>query len=166
DYIDLAPARPFLPPLGGSGWTYNTDTSASPVIHATWTDNRDVVPALNDMWANYTAPGGCAPANQASIRNQNIYTSRLAEGLVVGAGGSSRLSGSLLRAYAVFAQNGTNVQRRFRMQTGVAPGGPASFLSDAALDHVDANVPPFSGFARTVFVAGTTTAIVKVFEID
>jgi hypothetical protein len=21
DYIDLAPARPFLPPLGGSGWT-------------------------------------------------------------------------------------------------------------------------------------------------
>lgn len=166
DYIDLAPARPFLPPLGGSGWTYNTDTSASPVIHATWTDNRDVVPALNDMWGNYTAPGGCAPANQASIRNQNVYTSRLAQGVVVGAGGSSRLAGSFLHAFAVFMTNATNVQRRFRLQTGVAPGGPASFLPDAALDHVDADVPPNSSIARTAFVAGTTSAIVKVFEID
>ena len=129
DYIDLAPARPFLPPLGGSGWTYNTDTTASPVIHATWTDNRDVVPALNDLWANYLAPGNCSPANQSSIRNQNIYTARLAKGLVVGAGGSSRLAGTLLRAFAVFAQNATGVQRRFRLQTAVAPGGPASFLA-------------------------------------
>ncbi|HKW02873.1 MAG TPA: HYR domain-containing protein [Vicinamibacterales bacterium] len=164
DYIDLAPAQPFLPPLGNAGWTYNTDPS--PVIHATWTDNRDVVPALNDMWANYISPGGCAPANQASIRNQNIYTSRLSKGLNVGAGGSSRLAGSLLRAFAVFAQNATAVQRRFRLQTGMAPGGPASFLPDAPLDHVDADVPPYSSIARTIFVAGTTTAIVKVFEID
>jgi hypothetical protein len=166
DYIDLAPARPFLPPLGGSGWTYNTDTTASPVIHATWTDNRDVVPALNDLWANYLAPGNCSPANQSSIRNQNIYTARLAKGLIVGAGGSSRLAGTLLRAFAVFAQNATGVQRRFRLQTAVAPGGPASFLPDTALDHVDADVPPYSSIARTVFVSGTTVAIVKVFEID
>ena len=80
--------------------------------------------------------------------------------------GSSRLAGSLLRAFAVFAQNATGVQRRFRLQTGIAPGGPASFLPDAALDHVDANVPAYSSVARTIFVAGTTTAIVKVFEID
>ena len=165
DYIDLTAARLFQPPLGSSGWTYNTDSS-SPVLHATWTDNRDVVPALNDLWANWTTPGNCSPANQASIRNQNIYTARLSRGLVVGAGGSSRLAGSLTRAFAVFAQNATGVQRRFRLQTGMAPGGPASFAPSAALDHVDADVPAYSSVARTVFVTGTTTAIVKVFEID
>ncbi len=165
DYIDLAAAQPYLPPINGGGWTYNTDASTA-VLHATWTDNRDVVPPIADNWGNYVPPGGCTPATQAAIKNQNIYTSRLTRGLVVGAGGSSRLAGTLLRAFAVFAQNGTNVQRRFRLVTGVAPGGPASFLPDAPLDHVDANVGPYSGIARTVFVQGATQAIVQVFEID
>ncbi len=166
DYIDIAPASPFQPPLGGSGWTY-TNNSATPVYHATWTDNRDVVPPISDTWNLYTPPGAsCPPDTQASIRNQNIYTSRIAPGLVVGAGGSSRLAGSILRAFAVFAQNTTSVQRRFRVQTGLPPGGAASFKPDGPLDHVDADVPPFSSIARTVFVSGTTTAIVKVFEID
>jgi hypothetical protein len=166
DYIDLAPARQFTPPLGAAGWQWNTDTTSTPVLHATWTDNRDVVPALSDNWTNYAPPGTCGAGVQASIRNQNVYTARLTQGLIVGADGSSRLAGSITRAFAVFAQNATNVQRRFRLQTGIAPGGPASFQSNAPLDHVDADVPAFSTVARTVFVNGTTSAIVKVFEID
>jgi hypothetical protein len=166
DYIDLAAGRQFQPPLGAGGWTYNTDATA-PVLHATWTDNRDIVPPLSDSnWALYAPPGGCTPANQAAIRNQNVYTSRLTGGLIVGAGGSSRLAGSFTRAFAVFAQNATGVQRRFRLQTGIPPGGVASFLPNDALDHVDADVPPYSSLARTVFVPGTTAAIVRVFEID
>jgi hypothetical protein len=171
DYIDLAPARQFTPPLGAAGWQFNTDTSTAPVLHATWTDNRDVVPELSaNAWTNYAPPGMCGGGNQASIRNQNVYTSRLAQGLIVGADGSSRLAGSILRAFSVFAQNATNVQRRFRLQTGVPPGGPAWFQSNQPnapqLDHVDADVPAFSTVARTVFVNGTTLAIVKVYEID
>lgn len=167
DYIDLAPGRLFQPPVGNASWTYNTDTTSAPVVHATWTDNRDVVPALGDDWSVWSPPGvACAPATKASIKNQNVYTARLTQGVLVGAGGSSRLAGSILRAFAVFLQNATNVQRRFRMQTGIAPGGPASFRPDIALDHVDADVPAFSSITRTIFLQGQTSAIVKVFEID
>ena len=41
DYIDLAPAPPFV--LNDAGaWVFNTAPSGSVVSHAFWTDNRDV----------------------------------------------------------------------------------------------------------------------------
>lgn len=39
DYIDAAPAPPFLPLADGS-WVCNTDPTNSPVFHVVWTDNR------------------------------------------------------------------------------------------------------------------------------
>ena len=100
DYIDLAPAPAYVQNPDGS-WSHNTAPSTA-VSHAFWADNRDVRPPANGDWADYTAVGtmpgepsqydptktldGCAPG-QTGMRNQNIYTARVTEGLVrVGAG--------------------------------------------------------------------------------
>ena len=128
------------------------------MIHATWTDNRDVVPALNDLWANYLAPGNCSPANQSSIRNQNIYTAG-SPGLVVGAGAVAP-RGALLRACGLCAERDRR-SAAVPSANGGCPRRPRVILPDSALDHVDADVRP-SSIARTVFVSGTTVAIVKV----
>ena len=42
DYIDVVPSPHFVP--NGSSWAYNFTPSVNPLFHATWTDNRDVVP--------------------------------------------------------------------------------------------------------------------------
>src|SRR5260370_24971969 len=87
----------FVP--SGNSWTYNFMPSVNPLFHATWTDNRDVVPPPpGGSWENYTAPvvagalsvenGNPLPAclpGQEGMRNQNIYTSQITGGLVVGA---------------------------------------------------------------------------------
>ena len=53
DYIDLAPAPPFV--LNDNGtWSFNTGANGSAVSHAVWTDNRDVRPPADGNWANYT----------------------------------------------------------------------------------------------------------------
>ena len=53
DYIDLAPAPPFVLNENGT-WSFNTGASGSVVSHAVWTDNRDVRPPADGNWANYT----------------------------------------------------------------------------------------------------------------
>ena len=175
DYIDLAPARPFRPPLGtSSGWTYNTDANETGVLHAAWTDNRDIIrpPTTVDwtVWSPPTAPG-CSPA-AVSNRNQNIYTARLSRGLVIGVEGNSRLvaasGGPTERAFAVFVQNGTTTTRHFKLGTGRVPGGAGSFKSGTALGDLYAEIPPLSTIARTVFVpAGQMgPVVVTAIEVD
>jgi hypothetical protein len=168
DYIDLAPARTFKPPMGTSSrWTYNTDPNDTGVLHASWTDNRDIVkPPLSVDWTAWAPPTSptCDPTTVAN-RNQNVYTSRLSPGLVVGVEGNSRVvsttSGPTLRAFAVFVQNATTVQRTFRFDTGGAPGGAAWFDSAQTLTELFADVGPLSTVARTVFVpAGQTVPVV------
>ncbi len=95
DYIDLAPARTFKPPMtAGAEWTYNDDPDDTGVLHAAWTDNRDIVkPPTDASWSSDWKPAelaGCVP-ELVSIKNQNVYTSRLSRGLVVGVEGNSRV---------------------------------------------------------------------------
>jgi hypothetical protein len=115
DDIDLAPARTVKPPIApGAGWTYNADPNDTGVLHAAWTDNRDVLDH-NETWTAWSPPAtaGCTDGNQASQRNQNVCTARLSRGLVVGVEGNSRLVAGQVseRAFAVFVQNATSVAR-------------------------------------------------------
>jgi len=168
DYIDTAPAAPFV--RNGTTWSFNTAPSSGSVFHAIWTDNRDVRPPANGDWSAYTAPDppfgrpamsgfdptqaipGCVPG-QAGMRNQNIYTARITQGLVVGALTNSQPLGAIQRSFPVFAQNNATVTRSYRLVIANQPvGGQASFKQFEQLATLDVQVPPRSTVARTVFV--------------
>ncbi|MGE5817971.1 MAG: sialidase family protein, partial [Deltaproteobacteria bacterium] len=112
DYIDVAAAPPFL--FQSGKWVFNTSSANLPVFHTVWTDNRDVVPPSDGNWTHYVPPFSAsnpAGSTNASVfdptqtvtvcqvgvndsfvasRNQNIYSSIVAPGLVVGSQGNSK----------------------------------------------------------------------------
>ena len=198
DYIDIAGA-PALVPNGTGGWDYNTNPSTARVLHAIWTDNRDVRPPSDGIsWHLYTPPNspfsGENPTSlfdptkmretcgflldgsqRAGMRNQNLYTARLTEGLVAGSPQNSKPLGLttidgntvlLQRAFVVFVQNTTADIKTFRLtianQPPDAPApGKASFLQFASpplpdpLTQLFVRVPAKSTATRTVFVTST-----------
>jgi len=188
DYIDVAGAPPFV--MSSGKWHFNTDTTAGlPVFHAAWTDNRNVRPPTNGNWAEYTPPysasnpgGGaskfdptktvltCNPDFVAS-RNQDIYTSRIAPGLVVLTPGNQKTLGFapssstlLQRAFSVVVQNTTTLVQSFRLTIAnqpllasgkLDPMGQATFQQVPATPTVttlDVQVNPLSSISRMVFV--------------
>ena len=163
------------------------------MFHAVWSDNRDVRPPPDNDWKTYAPPDYCLtkdcvpiPGPRPSIydpsktvtcdsassaftasRNQNIYTARIAGGLLVGSPGNAKpLSATLQRGFVVFAQNMTATTRSFRMRIlNQPPGGRASFSqfpippftpgSPAPLTFLDVITPPRSTASRTVFVSSS-----------
>jgi hypothetical protein len=179
DYIDLN-ASTFRPTANG-GWAFNTDASNAVIFHATWTDNRDVRPPIGSPpdWTKYTPTGlnaqsifdpsqTVAPciSSFAGSRNQNIYTSRITDGLFVGAAGNTKTLGTvsingtqvlLQRAFSVFLQNATQTTRSFRL-TIASPqpaGGTASFEQFVQTTTLDVTIPARSTVSRTVFATST-----------
>lgn len=177
DYIDVVPSPWFLP--SGNTWRYNFMPSVNPLFHATWTDNRDVVPPADGNWMNYTPalpsgagsvfqPGNtvaaCVPGNEG-MRNQNIYTAQITGGLVVGAPGNAKPLGTtkfnnqtvpFQRGFAVTAQNVTAQAINVRFTIANQPvGGSASFLQLVSLTSLDVTIPAFSSVSRTVFVTSS-----------
>ncbi len=190
DYIDVVPSPAFVP--NGSGWAYNFTPSVNPQFHATWTDNRDVVPPANGDWTHYTPPvpdntrsvfdsGATLPrcvTGQEGMRNQNIYTAQITGGLIAGAKGNSKPLGTTVfngrtvpfqRAFAVEAQNVTSASINVRFSIANQPtGGKASFLQFAQQTTLDVTIPPFSSVSRSVFVTSTNaqaTVTVNVVQI-
>jgi hypothetical protein len=187
DYIDVVPARIFKAPpdgVNGAKWTYNTDPDDASVLHAVWTDNRDILNRA-ETWDAWSPPGtaGCIDAVEASKRNQNIYTARLSRGLVVGVEGNSRLlPGDVkTRSFAVFVQNASNKGRKFQLTISGTSAGLATF--DAATLPTATPAPPpgtlpttslpvvigpLSTIARTVFVPATQVSpvILNVVEVN
>jgi Putative Ig domain len=179
DYLDIVPTPMFVP--SGSSWTYNFMPSVNPLFHATWTDNRDVVPPPpGGSWENYTAPvvagaisvenGNPLPAcvpGQEGMRNQNIYTSQITGGLVVGAPGNAKPLGTTTyngktvpfqRAFPVEAQNSTVSPLNVRFTIPSQPtGGVASFLQFSTLTTLDVTIPPYSSVSRSVFATSTVS---------
>jgi uncharacterized protein YjbI with pentapeptide repeats len=180
DYIDVVPSPMFV--AHGNSWTYNFTPSVNPIFHATWTDNRDVVPPPpGGSWEKYTAPvvagalsvenGTALPAcvaGQEGMRNQNIYTAQITGGLVVGAPGNSKPFGTTTfngktvpfqRAFPVEAQNSTNQPLDVRFTIVNQPaGGAASFLQFSVLTTLDVAIPPHSSVSRSVFATSTNAA--------
>ncbi len=178
DYVDIVPSPWFVP--SGNSWKYNFMPSVNPLFHATWTDNRDVVPPANGNWMDYTPPvppgtlsveNGtplpmCSNGNEG-MRNQNIYTSQVTGGLVVGAPGNAKPLGTTInptngsivpfqRAFAVEAQNITGQTIYVQMTIANQPtGGSASFLQFSHLTTLQVTIPQYSSVSRSVFVTST-----------
>lgn len=187
DYIDVAGAPPFV--FSNGKWNFNTAASSNPVFHAVWTDNRDVRPPTDGNWTSYTPPfsasnpasphpsvfdptqtvPACTDDNHSGMRNQNIYTSRVAPGIYVAAPGNSKSLGFipntttlLTRMFAVTVQNTTPLEKSFRITVAnqpllangtVDPVGTASLLQFGPLTTTeDVTISAGDGISRPVFV--------------
>ena len=142
-----------------------------PVFHAAWTDNRDVRPPADGNWVNYTPVGSTGGtslydptqtkpavlAGQAGMRNQNIYTAKITQGLVVTTPSNAKqLTTAFPRLFAAVVQNTTEKTKSYRLTIASQPaGGTASFLKDAMLTTVDVTLAPRSGASRPVFITST-----------
>jgi hypothetical protein len=198
DYIDVAGAPSFV--ISNGKWKFNTSPSSNPVFHAVWTDNRDVRPPLDGDWTKYTPPfsasnpatphpsvfdptqivPGCADDSRSGMRNQNIYTSRIAPGIVVASPGNSKTLGFiantttlLQRMFALTVQNTTALEKSFRitianqplLSNGTPdPSGSASLQQfGPVVTFEDVTVSAGAGVSRPIFVQSTNpTASVTV----
>jgi hypothetical protein len=181
DYVDIAGQN--IVSNGSGGWKFNTAASTAPVFYATWTDNRDVVPPQDGNWAHYTPAGPVHQSvldptqqtqpcvnGQEGMRNQNVYSSRITEGLAVSSPQNVKpLSATLQRAFIVTLQNFTNQQRTFHV-TILDPqpaGGWASFTAGVNVPltapspitkTIDVTVEANSSAARPVFATSSVAA--------
>jgi len=164
DYMEIASLM-FLPTQGG-GWTYNTDYSQASVFHTTWTDNRDVVPPNGNWWDDWTnyaqwplysrpnnefEPDACINALNTGMRNQNVYTSAITEGIIVGSPGNSKQL-DIERTFVVFVKNTTAEERSFRLMIDEPSGVSASFKQFEDMEELDVTIGPYSTISRTVYV--------------
>ena len=164
DYLDIS-AQPFVPGATPGSWVENNSTASRPVFYTSWADNRDVIPPADGNWRNYTPlrvpftgpQGPACVAGQSGMRNQNLYMSRISEGLtVVTEGNAKQLSPTLKRSFSVTAQNNTDQSRSYRFSiAGQPPGGSASFTESGPLLNLDALVPARSSASRSVFVTSS-----------
>lgn len=203
DYIDVAALTMLFDQASGK-WVFNTSPSNAAVFHATWTDNRDVRPppvtcnsagVCTQNWALYTAVGStggqsfydpsqmkdvCVPGQndkQTGSRNQNVYTARITQGLLVGVKENTKPlvnpnGAPVQRAFSVFARNTTNRVADYRFTvnplnpnqnlcTTDASGTTASFFQTippapfSCVNFVDVIAMPRSTVSRTLFVNST-----------
>ena len=174
DYVDLSAAPAFLPVTTGTRtvWRYNLGSTTGGVVQATWTDNRDVVPPADGNWTKYTPPQPVAQSiydptqstplcseSNTGMRNQNIYTSRIANGVVASAPGNAKpLAATLQRGFVVFVENTSSVAKSYRL---IVPpdqqpeGGSASFDFQSLLSQLDVTVAANSSVSRTLFVTSS-----------
>lgn len=182
DYIDVA-GPTFVP--SGTTWRYNNLPTDPDYTHVVWTDNRNVVPPSDGNWQNYTpvdlAPGAkslydgstittTCDAGHTGMRNQDIYTATLSQGVMMGAlGNSKQLSSSIQRQFAVTVQNATTSPVSYQLSIPTQPsGGVASFLQflqkgQAPVTTLDITIPALSSAATAVFITSShATASVEV----
>ncbi len=195
DYIDIA--GPMSQTMSGlSSATPNTTSTppTSPVVYATWTSNQDVRPPANGNWQNYTpihfgtgqsvfdptqVEPACLSGNEGS-RNQNIYSSRITQGLAVSSPQNSKpLSANLQREFVIFVQNFTNSDKSFRLTIANQPaGGYASFTAGTnnppnaptppspVVSMLDVSVAAHSGISRPLFAVSTNTTASITVNVD
>ena len=181
DYLDLG-AVAFEPWLANR-WRQARTGLTGGTSFVAFTDNRDVRPPKDGDWSKYTPPSSpaldpngtffpgtspqqCDPQypERAGMRNQNIYLARVTQGLFVGAPGNAKPLDRIQRAFVVWVQNDTGVQKTFRLSIPQQPsGGAASFLQFSTTTQLDVSVLPRSSISRTVFVtAGDAKESVRV----
>jgi pentapeptide MXKDX repeat protein len=154
-----------------------------PAAHVVFTDNRDVRAPVDGDWSSYTPPKSpalkeesifdprlktpicdLAQPEHAGMRNQNVYATRVTQGLHVSAPGNAKPLGRIQRAFVVVAENDTFVAKTFRMSIAAQPtGGTASFRQFTPLTQIDVTIGPRSSVSRSVYVLSTDSrAPVKV----
>ncbi|HQR30085.1 MAG TPA: sialidase family protein, partial [Anaeromyxobacteraceae bacterium] len=185
DYIDVQ-GPVFV--RTATGWAFDTQPTASPVFHAVWTSNQDVVPPLDGDWTNYAPPGTLAgtasrvdptqtvPAcrvGNAGSRNQNVYTARISEGLFVSSPQNAKaLSTGFLRNFVVSAVNATGQDRTFTFNLTQPANAYASFRADGGtpVQQVTVRIPARSSAVQTVSMkllpGGTNPATLAVNVVE
>ena len=193
DYIDIA--GPAFVAKAGGGWAFNTAPTTAATHYAVWTSNQDVRPPPDGDWTKYTPPSGlptgtggmslfdptqarppCVTGYEGT-RNQNVYSARISNGLVVSSPQNVKpLASTLTRAFVVAASNATSVDRAFRF-SATASGVVVSFTNNLSggvplLPAFDVVIPSQSTVHRSVFARlGTATdpgtpISVRVDEVD
>lgn len=195
DYIDLA-ALHFSKDDTGN-WDFDLDPAlGAPVVHAVWTDNRDVQGPADGDWTNYVPPGDgtvqpslfdptqarpvCSPLNSdnTKMRNQNAYHVRITQGVSFELPGNNRPLGFrddpdlglIQRAFVSFLQNQTDTNKLFRLEILNQPeGGSASFDQFGLEIERDEVVERQSSISRSIYVSSTDVSAsvdIRVTEID
>ena len=177
DYVDISASPMFVLDDRGN-WRFNTESTNTPVFHVAWTDNRDVRPPWDNDWTNYNPPSEtddgqlpeipCADPERTGMRNQNIYTSRITKGVVVGSPRNAKPLGDSLgyypgtndpipRTFIIYVKNATDEIRSYRLtipnQPPDYPDGQASFLEFDFLTELDVSIAPYSTISRPVFIS-------------
>ncbi len=167
DYIDVAAYVNSGASAGGT----------ARVRHVVWTDNRDVrAPSGSPPdWTKYTpvhspslgttsifdptqVPPPCivdaSGVSAAGSRNQNIYTTRVTDGLFVGSPSNAKPLGSIQQAFTIFVQNATNFTALYHLSFAQPLPTPttASFEQFQVTPTIDVNVPAHSTATRMAFV--------------
>ncbi|MGB2906948.1 MAG: hypothetical protein WBB73_07595 [Candidatus Aminicenantaceae bacterium] len=171
DYIDITTA-PMMVKSGGN-WRFS-DIGDPLIYYVTWTDNRDVLPPDNNIWTNYTPPAydpDCA-GYDSGMRNQNVYVSKLTQGIEAAVQGNFEQSGQ--QVFVITLQNSIDspedpipdpdnpgqfiipLYKSFTFEILSAPD-VASFYPGPAPDGypaqiIDVDVPDHSTVSRMVFV--------------
>ena len=180
DYIDVAAESTFVPD-GNGGWRYDFGTTDSPVYHAVWADNRDVKAPPDGDWTSYVPPTSGGPslfdpsqtvqacemvpdgADRTGMRNQNIYTSRITNGIVAAIPENAKpLFPDATTSFVLLVKysNNTLVQgadrkRDFNVTFGDLPAG-----MEASFDQFDFGPDKRS---RTLSIGDNSSAVVTVF---
>ncbi len=172
DYIDLAPSPRFV--FENGAWRFNgaalqigavMDQAQyrTPLYHVAWTDNRDVYPPGGDWWGDWTQytpinvqNNPCNPAC-TGMRNQDVYTSRISQGLVVESPGNTKPL-NIPRTFVVIVKNTTPTDKYFKL-TIDSPYVNASFfpLTEPAEDVLDVPIAAFSSASLPVFVVSLSS---------
>ncbi len=175
DYIDLAPSPRFI--FDGGAWRFNgaqsqfsglanmqTNPEMIPLFHVAWTDNRDVNPPYGNPytwgypWTQYTpidssdpAYQGCSP-DLMGMRNQNIYTACIGQGLIVGSYGNTKPL-NIVRTFVVVLKNTTGVDKIFDL----------NLLSIVVASFVPLDLPPPPRLTMEVPIAAHSSISVPVY---
>jgi len=183
DYIDVTGLT--MVPTASGGWAFNSaaNPNQAPVFYTAWTTNQDVRPPLDGNWEHYTPVGNGGPSifdptqtkpncvpGQEGMRNQNIYSSQVTQGLLVSSPQTLKpLSSTLQRSFVVLVQNLTNFDKTFHLNiANQPPGGFASFVAGTnvpslippspVVQDLDVAIPPHSGITRPVFAASSSAS--------
>ena len=167
DYLDITPAPMFLYDYEYGKWRFNTGVGDfDPTLcHITFSCNRDVIPPKPPLdWMNYWPPGdGCLGEITAGMRNQNIYTAPVTNGIMVGSPVNTKPLYPYKSSFLIFVKNLIDGEKIIRLTIN-APGIPASFWEvETPQDEecpflycgdtvVDVLVLPHSSITLTVFV--------------
>jgi len=191
DYLDVTAVPSIVPGAQAGTWQFNTAPTSAAAFQGVWTDNRDVRPPANGDWTDYTPPQSAAitgvsifdptqaqPAcvtGQTGMRNQNIYTARITQGLVASSPANNKVLAAIQRSFPVLVENSSASLKTFRLTiASQPPGGQASFLQSSVpglpnpLTTLDVSVDAGSSASRMVYVtspAASAQILVTVVEI-
>jgi hypothetical protein len=199
--------NPSPPGVAGTFFAAPKPAPSSPVHYATWTSNQDVVPPSDGHWETYvpitsgTSVYNGAPTQPCVLgtnnghegdRNQNVYSSRITQGLSITSPQTSKpLSSTVERGFVILVQNQTSGRSTasgfvnyFRLSIANQPtNGFASFAQlvppspvppppfpatngngiPFPQTSIDIAIGPHAGVARTLFaVSSNPTASILV----